>query len=84
MKIGIGVAGEGQRNEMAPGDVDAKLLAEFPDRCVFGVFARLNLAAGKFPQTGKGLARWASRRGTTCQSGPPFSDHIKQPVASAT
>ena len=62
MEIGIRVAGESQRNEIAPGDVDAKLLAEFADRCVLGVLAPLNLAAGKLPQTGKGLPRRASRQ----------------------
>src|SRR5262245_65724374 len=50
MKIRIGVAGEGERREAGFADDDAELLLELADQGLFGALARLDLAAGKFPQ----------------------------------
>src|SRR5262245_13445983 len=50
MKIRIGVAGEGERREAGFADDDAELLLELADQGRFGALARLDLAAGKFPQ----------------------------------
>jgi hypothetical protein len=52
VKVRIRVACEGERCEARLADSDAELFPEFTDERVFWALARLDLAAGKFPQAG--------------------------------
>ena len=61
MEILVGMAGEGQRRETAPLDVDAELFAQFARESGFRGLALLDLAAGKLPQARHGLALGTSR-----------------------
>ena len=56
MKVLIGVAGEGQRRQAGLLHGDADFLMQFADQRLFGALARIELAAGKFPQPGHRLA----------------------------
>ena len=56
MEVGIAVAREGQRREARLVDDDPQFLLQLPDQGLLGPFARLDLAAGKFPQARHRLA----------------------------
>ena len=50
------MAREGERRKARLPDDDSQFLLQFPDQRFFGPFARLDLAAGKFPQACHRLA----------------------------
>src|SRR5690349_10639172 len=56
MKRFVAVARKGERCEARLGYGDAELLVELADQALLRPFAWLELAAGKFPQTGERLA----------------------------
>ncbi len=56
MEILIGMAGEGQRREAGLLDDDAELFGQFANQRLFRPLARIDLAAGEFPEIGELLA----------------------------
>src|SRR5438876_9486572 len=52
MEIRIGVAGESERCEAVLLDSDSQFLFEFAYQSILRPFTRIELATGKFPQTG--------------------------------
>lgn len=68
VKSFISVACEAHRGKATGLDVDIELFLQFPDQGRLRGFARLKLAAGKFPQPFHGLAGW-----TLGQQDPPVA-----------
>ena len=56
MEVRVAVTRESERRQTRLLHVDAKFLLQFPDQGLLGTFARLDLAAGEFPQAGPRLA----------------------------
>ena len=67
MKIGIGMAGKGQRRKAGRPCADPQFLVQFTDQRGFGGFALLDLTARKFPQ-----ARHRFAFGALRQQHPPI------------
>ena len=59
MEIRIGVARESERREAGLLHRDAELFLQFANQRIFRPLARVDLAAGEFPQPGQRLAFWA-------------------------